>query len=100
MLRPAVAATNCVRAGKTSGLDIGRRRLWAEKTPDMAMQGIWPCRACPVHKLPGRGEAVNDGRKTALSAGRRTPAKAGREPNFWPGLAGIPDKTSLFPRIS
>src|ERR1700738_3114904 len=63
MLRPAVAATNCARAGETSGLDIGRRRLSVEETRNSrARRGR--CR-----KVPGQEEAVNEVRKTALSPG-------------------------------
>ena len=100
MLRPAVAATNCARAGKASGLDIGRRRLSMEKA--------------------GSGHAGRDRRRQSARAAARpsTTARkqryrairgrprlshatvAGKRRNFGRDPALIPDKTSLFRRIS
>ena len=83
MLRPAVAATNCASAGRTSGLDIGRRRLSVQKSLDTAM----PQRD-RARKVPACGEAVNDGlstRRARRSAGgpaRPRPDAGYRGPNF------------------
>src|SRR3981081_3364747 len=72
MLQPAVAATNCARAGKTTGLNIG----WG------ACRWKKPCyghaRRDRCHKVPGRGKAVNDGPTAALSPGPGT-RPSGRE---------------------
>src|SRR5882724_9615450 len=54
MLRPAVAATNCARAGKARGLDIGRRRL-SLKRPDTGHSA-----RDRSPKVPRAGEAVNE----------------------------------------
>src|SRR3979411_1777465 len=72
MLQPAVAATNCARAGKIAGLNIG----WG------ACRWKKPCyghaRRDRCHKVPGRGKAVNDGPTTTLSPGPGT-RPSGRE---------------------
>src|SRR5215212_6847924 len=64
MLRPAVAVTNCARAGETSCLDIGRPAPVLDE-PDTDAADL-PDRS---HKLPKRGQNVNEARKTALSHG-------------------------------
>src|SRR5260370_30569222 len=65
MLRPAVAATNCAKAGKTTGSDMG------DGAPVNGREPEGP-------KVPGREEAVNDGPKTALSQGPGTrPSRRG-----------------------
>src|SRR5258708_37314620 len=63
MLRPAVAIANNARAGKTRGLDIGRRRPSLKKNTRCGHAG-----RDRSPKVPKRGEAVNEGAKTALSA--------------------------------
>ena len=88
MLRPAVAATNWVRTGTTSGLDMGKRRLSVERKSDPAVPGT--VRSC---KVPGCGEAVN-------GAGDRMAAARAAQPEFCPGAAVTTDKTSSFLRIS
>src|SRR5438552_4804946 len=64
MLRPAVEATKCARAGGTSGLDIGRGRLSLEKYLIRSF-----CMTVPT-KCPGGGRASTIV-ETALSADRR-----------------------------
>src|SRR5258708_33831170 len=67
MLRPAVAIANNARAGKTRGLDIGRRRPSLKKDTRCGHAG-----RDRSPKVPKRGEAVNEGAKTALSGGTGT----------------------------
>src|SRR5260370_17657800 len=67
MLRPAVAIAKNARAGKTRGLDIGRRRPSLKKNTRWGHAG-----RDRSPKVPKRGEAVNEGPKTALSVGPGT----------------------------
>src|SRR5579864_8104693 len=87
MLRPAVAATNWVRAGKTSGLNMGKRRLSVERKPDPGCAGT-----VRSYKLPGWRGAVN-------GAGDQLAAPRGVQPESCPGPAATTDKTSSFLRI-
>src|SRR5579863_7377079 len=88
MLRPAVAATNWARAGKTSGLDMGKRRLSVQRKSNPAVPGTIRC-----HKVPGSAEAVN-------GAGDEAAAAPAAERDFCPGPVATTDKTSSFLRIS
>src|SRR6267142_673425 len=97
MLRPAVAAANCARAGKASGLDIGRRSPSIIKDRNRLVLRGRPDR------VPGRRQAVNDSPKTALSSGggpNRLSKLLLQRGIFSSGLAIIPDQTPLFRRIS
>src|SRR3954466_8162551 len=86
MLRPAVAAANCDRAGKASGLDIGRAPVAEKARYGRAATGRPP-------KVPGRGEAVNDRRRTALSPGTGAGLRARNTPPGY-GLFGRAGRNS------
>src|SRR5579863_8495615 len=83
MLRPAVAATNWARAGKTSGLDMGKRRLSVQRKSNPAVPGT-----IRSHKVPGWAKAVN-------GAGDEAAAAPAAERDFCPDRSQPPTKLRL-----
>src|SRR5882762_5725728 len=110
MLRPAVAATNCAKAGKTTGSDMGDRAPVDARKPERAQSaraggGRQRRPENSVITGPGtglsrRGPDARSARPGALRNIRKRACCASERGNPWPGLAGIPDKTPLFLRMS
>src|SRR5712664_3893381 len=73
MLRPAVAATNCARAGKATGLDIDDGAPVDGRKPDTAMQGV-----TDPPKCPGGGRPSTTARKQRYRAGPERGFRGGR----------------------
>src|ERR1700688_2804776 len=99
MLRPVVAATNCSKAGKTSGLDIGRRRPVAGRNlngRDLHVTGPQSAQAGGDRQRDAENSVIARPRLRSADSARRRSREPGGSGIFWPGLDRIPDKTLVF----